>query len=177
MKNVTKERDFIYRLPFACVCMLINKDALILNEDTFKHMHRTSRHKSVLTILRHHLHLYDTISTSTTPSPPLQHLPHTSHPDNEDEKRQEGKHIQTTKMRQQEGGGRCQWRWRWHTRCTYDKALFYSIYLLCSDIHRTTRWGGQHLPLTGSLFLLRHVKEGLPLLDMLLFSFRPGEEG
>jgi len=79
MKNVTKERDFIYRLPFACVCMLINKDTLInedvlilnedtlmLNEDTFKHMHRTSRHKSVLTTLQHLLHLYNTISTSTT---------------------------------------------------------------------------------------------------------------
>ena len=66
MKNVTKERDFIYRLPFACVCTLINKDALILNEDAFKHMHRTSHHKSVLTTLRHLLHLYNTISTSTT---------------------------------------------------------------------------------------------------------------
>jgi len=82
MKNVTKERDFIYRLPFACVCTLINKDALInedmliLNEDAFKHMRRMSRHKSVLTTLQHHLHLYNTISTSTTPSPPLQHHLH-----------------------------------------------------------------------------------------------------
>ena len=31
-KNVSKERGFIYRLPFACVCTLINKDTLI-NED------------------------------------------------------------------------------------------------------------------------------------------------
>ena len=62
MKNVTKERDFIYRLPFACVCTLINKDALI-NEDVFKHMHRTSRHKSVLTTLQHHLHLYNIYHT------------------------------------------------------------------------------------------------------------------
>jgi len=28
-KNVSKERGFIYRLPFACVCTLINKDTLI----------------------------------------------------------------------------------------------------------------------------------------------------
>ena len=52
MKNVMKERDFIYRLPFACVCTLLNKDALILNKDTFKHMHRMSSHKSVLTTLQ-----------------------------------------------------------------------------------------------------------------------------
>ncbi len=32
-KNALKERDFIYRPPFVCVCMLINEDVLILNED------------------------------------------------------------------------------------------------------------------------------------------------
>ena len=36
-KNVSKERGFIYRLPFACVCTLINKDTLI-NEDALIHV-------------------------------------------------------------------------------------------------------------------------------------------
>ena len=31
---MSKERDFIYRPPFVCVCMLINEDALlVINKD------------------------------------------------------------------------------------------------------------------------------------------------
>ena len=45
MEKNAEGEEFIYKLPFVCVCTLINEDALILNEDALAHaVTVTSRH-------------------------------------------------------------------------------------------------------------------------------------
>jgi len=56
---VSKERDFIYRRPFVCVCTLINKNALILNKER-RHMDSN---------VTSQIQFYDTTSTSTSTTP------------------------------------------------------------------------------------------------------------
>jgi len=128
---VLKERDFIYRRPFVCVCTLINENVLILNEAR-RHMHSN---------VMSQIQFYDTTSTSTSTTPHHFWTTKTRH----NRKATIKLHITSGQHRWDKwlagsSEGRRQWRWRRHTRCAYE-LLLYFVYLLCSWLVMDTGHG------------------------------------